>query len=223
MRVLVISVHPDDEALGCAGTILRHRDRGDELHWLIVTQAHPPRWPQAVIDRKAEEVSRAADLYGMKQVTKLGQPTTQLDQVPQGELIGQLAEHVAKVQPEVIYTIHDGDVHTDHRVTFSALTSAVKPFNMQKLGVRRLLSFETLSSTDAAPQLVNRLFIPNVYHDITPYIDKKLAAMAIFDTEQQTPWQPRGDSAIRALARYRGATMAVEYAEAFMLIRECQW
>jgi LmbE family N-acetylglucosaminyl deacetylase len=223
VRVLVLSVHPDDEALGCAGTILRHRAQGDELHWLIVTQAHTPRWSQEVIDRKADEVRQAAALYGMQQVYKLGQPTTQLDQVPQGELIGQIAATVAKVRPEVIYTIHDGDVHTDHRVTFSALTSAVKPFNMQKLGVKRILSFETLSSTDAAPQLPNRLFIPNVYHDITPYIDQKVAAMAIFDSEQQTPWQPRGESAIRALARYRGATMAVESAEAFMLIRECQW
>lgn len=222
MRVLIISVHPDDEALGCAGTILKHRARGDELSWLIVTEAHQPSWSAEVIRSKAAEVETAADLYGMQQVRKLGFPTMQLDQVSLGELIGGIGGAVADLQPDIVYTIHAGDVHSDHRVVFAAVTSAIKPFNMRSLGVRRLLSFETLSSTDAAPPLPNRHFAPNVFSDITPHIDAKLRCMDVFSSESQNELQPRGSSAIRALARYRGATVGVEYAEAFMLIRECQ-
>ena len=220
MRILVISVHPDDEALGCAGTILKHRARGDQLSWLIVTEAHEPQWSAEVIRRKAEEVELVAERYGMKDVRKLGFPTTELDRVSQGDLIGAIRQSVSDVRPEIVYTIHSGDVHSDHRAVFSAVTSAIKPFNMARLGVRRVLSFETLSSTDAAPALLSRQFIPNVYSDISPYIDAKLECMAIFASESQDELQPRGSSAIKALARFRGSSMGVEYAEAFMLIRE---
>jgi LmbE family N-acetylglucosaminyl deacetylase len=221
LRVLVTSVHPDDEALGCAGTIFKHRDQGDELYWLIVTQPYEPVWSPDVIRRKAEEVEEAADWYGMTRFWKLGLPTMKLDQVPQAELIGKISQIVHEVRPEILYTVHSGDVHTDHRAVFTALTSATKPFKMAQLGVRRLLSFETLSSTDAAPPLASLSFLPNVYQDITPYLEKKLRSMELFATESQDSLQPRGSSAIRALARFRGATIGVEYAEAFMLIREC--
>ena len=222
MRVLVISVHPDDEALGCSGTILKHRMQGDELSWLIVTEAHSPQWTAEVIDRKAREVEAAAKQYGMKHVRKLGFPTMALDQVPLSDLITGIHSTVVDMRPEVIYTIHAGDVHSDHRAVFQAVTSAIKPFNSRSHGVKRLLSFETLSSTDAAPPGMSRPFLPNVFSDITPYMDEKLRCMEIFGTESQGEFQPRGASAIRALARFRGATIGVEYAEAFMLIRECQ-
>jgi len=221
VRVLVISVHPDDEALGCAGTIFKHRDQRDELFWLIVTQPTEPDWPAGVVRRKAEEVEKAAEFYGMKEFFKLGFPTMYLDQVPQGDLIERINRSVTDIRPKLVYTIHDGDIHTDHRVTFSAVTSAIKPFKMSRLGVRRLLSFETLSSTDAAPPLIGRHFAPNVYTDISLHLDRKLECMKVFASEAQDELMPRGSSAIRALARFRGATIGVEYAEAFMLIREC--
>jgi N-acetylglucosamine malate deacetylase 1 len=220
MKVLIISVHPDDEALGCAGSILRHGARGDEVHWLIVTQTYQPRWPEEVTARKAKEVETVAAAYGMKSVTRLGFPTAKLDVVPQGELIASLAKAIEAVRPEWIYLVHDGDVHTDHHVIFTATMCVLKAFYMKKLGVRRVMSYETLSSTDAAPPQYQRAFVPTIYHDISPCLERKLGIMRMFETEAQPDPFPRGSSAIRALARYRGATVAVEYAEAFMLIRE---
>jgi LmbE family N-acetylglucosaminyl deacetylase len=98
--------------------------------------------------------------------------------------------------------------------------SVLKPFYMQRRGVRRVLGYETLSSTDAAPPRSDRAFVPNVFSDITPYIDRKLEVMALYATEVQPEPMPRSASAIRALARFRGSTISAEYAEAFTLIRE---
>jgi hypothetical protein len=98
--------------------------------------------------------------------------------------------------------------------------SVLKPFHLNKLGVRRVLSYETLSSTDAMPPLMARSFVPNVFCDITPYIERKLEIMSLYPTEVQPYPLPRALESIRALARLRGSTVGVEYAESFMLLRE---
>lgn len=218
--VLILSVHPDDETLGAGGTILRHVARGDQVHWVIVTAAHPPQWDQALIDRKSAEVDAVARAYGMASVRRLGHPTTQLERVPQGTLIDDIRNAVAATQPEIVYTVHHGDVHTDHFAAFTAAMSVLKTFYMRRHGVRRVLSFETLSSTEAAAPLPHRAFVPNVYHDVSPFLERKLEIMALFASEEQADPFPRGPSALRALARFRGASVGVEYAEAFVLVRE---
>jgi len=220
MRVLVISVHPDDETLGCGGTLLKHQAAKDSLFWLIVTQPHEPQWSTEMLQRKTAEVERVAEAYGMEQHFTLGFPAARLDTVPMAELIERIRDAISQVKPEVIYLIHDGDVHTDHHAVFTATLSVLKPFYMCKWGVRRILCYETLSSTEAASPQPHRLFIPNVYFDITPYIEQKIKIMELYETESQQDPLPRGPSAIYALARYRGATIGVEYAETFMLIRE---
>lgn len=220
MRILVIAPHPDDETLGCGGALLRHRAEGCEIHWIVVTSTFLPQWSDEFIERKAQEVAAVGEAYGMASIQKLGFPTTRLDEIPMSQLIDGLRQGIENVRPDVVYLIHDGDVHTDHHAVFTATLSVLKTFYMKKWGVRRILSFETLSSTEAAPQQSHRLFIPNVYTEVTPYLERKLELMAMYQTEVLSDPLPRGPSAIRALARYRGASIGVEYAEAFMLIRE---
>jgi LmbE family N-acetylglucosaminyl deacetylase len=135
-------------------------------------------------------------------------------------LIDAIRGVIDKVQPETLYLVHDGDVHTDHHQVFVATMSVAKAFYMRRLGIQRVLSYETLSSTEAAPTQAKRAFLPNVFCDITPHLDRKIEIMALYETEVQSDPFPRGPSAIRAQARLRGATIGVEYAEAFMLIRE---
>ncbi|MFC2035008.1 PIG-L deacetylase family protein [Chloroflexota bacterium] len=222
MRILAISVHPDDETLGCGGTLLKHSAQGDTLFWIILTQMHEPQWSAEEIRRAATQVEQVDEAYGMKQHFQLDFPTAQLDRIPQLDLIERIRDVISIVKPELIYLIHDGDVHTDHHAAFTAAFSVLKPSYMHKLGVRRILCYETLSSTEAAPLQPHRLFIPTVYFDITPYIDQKINIFKLYKTEIQQDPQPRGPSSIRALARYRGATIGIEYAESFMLIREVE-
>ena len=220
MKVLAIAPHPDDETLGCGGTLLRHKAEGDELHWVVVTEAHPPQLSLDLIENKAQEVAAVGNAYGMVSVQKLGFPTIKLDDIPLSDLIDSLRQAIQKVRPDIIYLVHGGDIHTDHQAVFQAVLSVLKTFYMKKLGVKRILSCETLSSTEAAPPQQYRLFVPNVYFDITPYLQRKIEIMGMYETETQADPFPRGPEAIQALARYRGASIGVSYAEAFMLIRE---
>ena len=218
MRILVISVHPDDETVGCGGAILKHKDADHSLFWLIATQAYEPGWTAETIQRKSDEVAAVAQMYQFEKVYKLGLHTAKLDTLPQVEVMTGIREVSSEVKPDWVYLINRSDIHSDHRVIFEAAMAVFKPF--KKLGVKRILCYETLSSTDAAPALLERAFVPNVFSDITPYIERKIKIMELYRTEIQQDPLPRGPSAIRALSRYRGATVGVEYAEAFMLIRE---
>jgi len=220
MRVLVIAPHPDDETLGCGGTLLKHVAAGDSASWVIVTKAYEPRWSAEDIARREQQIERVSAAYGFAKRFRLSFPAARLDTVPIEDLMATFNEIVADVKPEWIYTVHAGDVHSDHRVVFEATTSAVKSFNSANKGVSRLLSYETISSTDATPPSPTTVFLPNVYCDITPFLERKLEIMSLYEGEVHPYPLPRALESIRALARFRGATVATEYAEAFMMLRE---
>lgn len=219
MRVLVIAPHPDDETLGCGGTLLKHIAAGDQVSWLIVTRGHEPRWSSAVLENKEREIAGVAEAYKFANTYRLDYPTTRLDSLSQDEIIAGFHKVIDEAKPSCIYLNHGGDVHTDHRIIFDSVISAIKPFNSKRHGVKRILSYETPSSTDAAPPSFPN-FQPNVFSDITEFIERKLEIMSIYTTEIQSYPLPRALDSIKALARYRGATIGVEYAESFMLVRE---
>jgi LmbE family N-acetylglucosaminyl deacetylase len=220
MRVLAIAPHADDETLGCGGTLLKHRSHGDAISWVVVTRAHQPQWSPDQLDRKEQEIQSVAAAYGFERVFRLDFSTIKMDTVPLGEIISSLHQVIDEARPECVYLNHSGDVHSDHRVIFSAVTSAIKPFYSARHQVKRLLSYEVLSSTEAAPPDRATSFVPNVFSDVSPFIDRKLEIMSLYQSEAQPSPLPRAGESIRALARYRGATIGVEYAEAFMLVRE---
>jgi LmbE family N-acetylglucosaminyl deacetylase len=219
MNVLVISTHPDDEALGCAGTLLKHRAKGDSVRWCIATAAWTPKWTAEQITAKSKEIQRAAAHYQVSAPLRAGLQTTRLDALPLADVVDALAPAFAS-PADVVYLTNPHDTHTDHRVVFEACWTLMKPFRTASRGPKRILVYETLSSTDAAPPLSSRAFQPNVWSDITPWIAQKCEAMAIYASEAQPDPLPRGASAIRALARVRGAQVGVEYAEAFQLLRD---
>ena len=146
MKVLAISVHPDDETLGCGGTLLRHVAEGDDLFWLLVSETHEPQWSAETIQIKAAEVVRVAEAYGVQHYFKLGLPSIRLDTLPLAEMIDRIRDVIAEVRPEVVYLVHGGDVNSDHYVVFTATMSVLKTFYMRKWGVRRILSYEMSSA-----------------------------------------------------------------------------
>lgn len=219
-RCLVISVHPDDETLGCGGTLLRLAAKGARLDWVIVTKAWAPAWSEADIRAKAREVSAVARAYGMASVKKLNFPTTKLDTVPGSRLISGLEQALQAAQPDTVFIVHGGDVHSDHRIVFEAAASVLKRFRLAALGIERILCYETLSSTGASVSPAGAFFTPNTYSDISGFLDEKLRIMKLYASEIQPDPLPRGPEGIKALARHRGATVGLEYAEAFMLLHE---
>ena len=220
MNVLVIAAHPDDETLGCGGTLLKHRAQGDRICWLIATRASGSQWPETLVRRKTAEIARVTRAYGFSRVQQLDFPATQLDAAPAAKLIARIDAAVRAVKPQVVYLVHRGDVHTDHQAVFRAATAVLKSFYMRRHGVRRILSYETISSTDAAPQAAADAFLPTVFVDITPHLNRKLRILSLYRSELHAEPLPRTASAVRALARVRGATVGMRYAEAFVLVRE---
>jgi N-acetylglucosamine malate deacetylase 1 len=220
MRILTICAHPDEETLGVGGTLLKHRAADDELFWIITTQAHQPKWTPEIIKKQKTEIRNVADAYGMKECFSLGFPTARLDTIAVDELIQTITKVVTTVKPQIVYLVHGGDIHTDHHAVFAAAMSAIKPFRLPELGIRRVLCFESLSSTEASPYRNSWTFSPNVFSDITLFLNKKIEIMRLYTDEIHEDPLPRGPEAIRALARFRGATVGVQYAEAFTLLLE---
>lgn len=219
IKVLAISAHPDDETLGAGGTLLSHSLQGDEVYWAIATQPSVESHGQDIVTRAVAQVDRAAKAYGCKKYFRLGFPTARLDTVPQHDLIAALRKTLEEVRPDLVFVVHGGDVHTDHHAVFTATMAVLKPFHQRALGVRLIFAYETLSSTEAAPASSSRAFLPTMFFEMSEFMDRKIEIMEMFETETQGEFMPRGSSAIRALGRFRGATIGAEYAEAFQLIR----
>ena len=220
MRILVIAPHPDDETLGCGGSLLKHKSNGDSLSWVVATRGHEPHWSADLLDRKEKEIASVTAAYGFDQTIRLNFPTIRLDTIPLEEFIAAIRNAISDCKPELVYLNHFGDVHSDHRIVFEATLSVLKPFYSGTHGVKRILSYEVVSSTDAAPLNPARAFVANVFTDVTDFLEKKLEIMALYESELQPSPLPRALDNLRALARLRGATIGVEFAEAFMLVRE---
>jgi len=218
-RVLVTSVHPDDETLGCGGTILRHKSLGDELYWLILTNiSRETGWDSSAVERREREIQAVAEAYSFEETIKLDLPTTKLDTIPMKQLIEGISGTIGRVQPDTIYCPNRSDVHTDHQIAFKAIMSCTKSFRFPF--IKRILMYECLSETEFAPALPESAFLPNVFVDITEHLEKKIEIMQIYDSEMMPPHYPRSPEAIEALARFRGCRIGKEYAEAFMLLLE---
>jgi len=219
MRVLCIATHPDDETLGVGGALLRHRAAGDEIHWMIITSSSAADFGEEFAAARPAVIAAVAEAYQFSTTVELGFAAARLSETPERDLIGRIDEAVRTVSPDVIYLNHGGDIHSDHSIAFNATMSAAKPFRAGK-SVRRILTYETPSETEQAPPLPGRSFLPNVFIDISAHLIGKLEIFDLYETEQQARPLPRERSAITALARWRGATIGTESAEAFVLMRE---
>jgi N-acetylglucosamine malate deacetylase 1 len=219
-RVLVVAPHPDDETLGCGGTLLRMRESGAQLAWLIVTGiSEEAGFTPARVQGRETEIEKVRKLLGFDEVFQLSLPTRQLDAVPMAELVAQFSEVFKSYRPEHVFLPHRSDVHSDHRVVFDAGAACAKWFRYPS--VRRLLSYETISETDFCLD-TRSPFQPNCFVDISRYLERKLEALAEYASELGRFPFPRSLEAVRSLAAVRGAASGFEAAEAFQLLRERQ-
>lgn len=154
----------------------------------------------------------------METVSELGLPSTRLDSMSLGAIIEPMREVILRIAPDIVYLVHGGDIHSDHRQTFDAAMAVLKPF--KSLRPITIYCYECSSSTNVAAPLARYSFLPQVYCDISEFVERKLEILSIFETEIFPPPHPRSLDAVRALARYRGTTVSVDYAEAYMLIRQ---
>ena len=219
MKVLVIAPHPDDEVIGVGGTIAKRAMEGHEVYVCVVTKAFPPLFKDEKMVEQARNECREADKsLGVVETSFLNYPAVNLESVPRYELNGGILQTVRRIKPDEVYIPHRGDMQLDHKMVVDAAMVALRP--KYEHVVKRIYAYETLSETGwDIPNTTNE-FIPTVYEDITDFIQAKLSAMAVFNSQLGDFPNARSLEAIEALAKYRGATVNVKAAEAFSLIRE---
>jgi N-acetylglucosamine malate deacetylase 1 len=218
-NILVVSPHPDDESLGCAGTLLRHAADGDQIHWLNITDIHQEHgFSKEQIQKRSQEIEEVKKRYSFTSFNNLSFPTTKLETIPIGEIISSIGKVFSIVTPDTLYIPFKGDIHTDHKIAFESVASCTKWFRYPS--IRRILVYETISETDFSVDLHVPGFCPNVFVNIDDYFEQKLEILKIYASEMGIFPFPRSETAVRALATLRGAASGFEVAEAFMLLKE---
>lgn len=220
--ILVVAAHPDDEVLGCGGTIAKHARSGDDVHILVLAEGATSRAGSrarglaasaGALRRLRDAARRAGKLLGAASVELEDLPDNRLDGVELLDVVKRIETAVRAVRPGVVYTHHSGDVNVDHRIVHDAVIAAVRP--QPGTGVAGLYFFETPSSTEWRPPNSLPAFQPTHFVDVSQTLERKMAALRVYASEMR-PWpHPRSLRAVEHLARWRGATVGREAAEAF--------
>lgn len=223
MNVLVIAAHPDDEILGGGGTFARLAEEGHNVYLSILGEGMTSRSAQRedtsseVLEGLHGDARRAAEVIGAKDLFQYQLPDNRFDSVPLLEVIKIVEELVERVQPEVVYTHHQGDLNVDHQVLHQAVLTGTRP--MEGCGIREVYAFEIPSSTEWALQRIPEPFRPNVFVEITDTLEKKIQAMECYETELRPYPHPRSRQALDVIARRWGTVCGCAAAEAFELVR----
>lgn len=221
-QILVIAAHPDDEVLGCGGTIAKLTDQDARVHVLFLADGVSSRNKNHTalrkdIDKRYETARQANKILGVTSVDFCNFPDNRMDTVGMLDIIKPIESMIAEHQPDTVITHHAGDVNIDHRLTNQAVVAACRP--QRGNPVLTLLFFETPSSTEWQPPLCAPAFIPNWFVDISAFLERKMTALDAYATELR-PWpHPRSRKAVEHLARWRGSIIGVDAAEALILGR----
>lgn len=218
-KVLVIAPHPDDETLGCGGSLLRHIANGDEVHWMIVTAITTEiGFTSERVGRRNVEIEKVGKAYGFAGIHRIGFPAMYLDSVEKRQLIEAIGAVVQRIKPEILLIPYRNDAHSDHAVVFDATVSCSKSFRYPS--VHGVYVYETLSETEFGLRTDDPGFRPNLFVEISSWIDRKISIMRMYDGEILEFPFPRSETCIRAQASLRGSQAGVQAAEAFMIVKE---
>jgi LmbE family N-acetylglucosaminyl deacetylase len=220
-KVLIISSHPDDEVLGCFGTVARLIKEGYEAYTLILGEGKTSRDEQRIVENKKNEIEvlnteiqKANNIIGIKKVFIESFPDNRFDSVDLLDIIKVISKVKEEVQPDIIFTHFENDLNIDHRITYQAVLTATRP--MEYESVKEIYSFEILSSTEWNYPLS---FSPDTYFDISDTIDLKLKAMKEYASELCKYPHPRSLEGINLNAKYQGMRVGKKYVEAFKSVR----
>lgn len=217
-RILVLAPHPDDEVLGVGGTIARFSAQGVQVYVGVLTKGYPPHFDPQLVQTGRQEALKAHEILGVTRTFFLDFPAAALDTVPHREVNKSLSELMQEVHPDALFLPFDGDLHLDHQRTFLSALVAARP---NQVGApQAVYAYETLSETNWQAPYIAPNFVPNVFFDISAFLEKKVAAMRAYRSQLKTFPHERSEQAIRALAMLRGSTVGLMAAEAFYLVRE---
>ena len=223
-KVLIFAAHPDDEVLGCGGTIAYHRKKGHKVGVCYLSEGVSSRfdfnkksqWENEKKLRKNMAL-KAAAILDFEIIKFLDLPNLRMEDQSSLELVKIVMTIINSYCPDIVYVNFLGDLNTDHQVTFKAVFTALRPHSNKN--VRIVRCYEVLSSTEWAANINEPSFKPDTYVDISKFVNKKMEGICAYQKEMRTFPHPRSQEVIKSLMRYRGSQVGFKYAEAFVTIR----
>ncbi|MBN1548047.1 MAG: PIG-L family deacetylase [Syntrophaceae bacterium] len=222
LNILVVAAHPDDEVLGCGGTIAKYAKEGWRVSIVILGEGISSRYESrsdadtSQLDNIKETSKGVAKLLGAAEVMHHDLPDNRFDTVPLLDVVKLIEDHVQRIKPQIVFTHHSGDLNVDHSVVARATLSAVRP--IRGTAVRTLLAYEVPSATDWSFGSLGAQFSPNTFYDIGGQLELKLKAMSMYESELRPFPHPRSIQAIQAAAVRWGAVAGIQAAEAFQIV-----
>jgi len=222
-NILIIAAHPDDEVLGCGGTILLYKKKGFNIHVAFMTDGENSRQSNDNqvslhdISSRRESAEKCLKILGVDSCSFHNLPDNEMDSVSLLEVTKYIEKLIAEHNPSIIFTHHIGDVNIDHQICYKAVLTATRP--QKPFSVKTVLSFEIPSSTEWQFVSSKLSFNPNIFIDISDFFDKKIEALNCYSSELRDFPHPRSIEAISSLSMYRGASIGVNHAESFLLAR----
>lgn len=221
-KILIIAAHPDDEVLGCFGTVARLIKENDyEAYTLILGEGKTSRDEKREVENKKEElevlnneISNANNVIGIKKVFVETFPDNRFDSVDLLDIIKAISKVKEEIKPDIIFTHYENDLNIDHQITYKAVITATRP--MADETVKEIYSFEVLSSTEWNYPLS---FVPDTHFDISTTIDLKIEAMKEYESELCDYPHPRSLEGIELNAKYNGMRVGKKYVESFKSVR----
>jgi len=220
--MMVIAAHPDDELLGCGGSLAKWKKQGHDIKIIIAGEGHSSRdnvknLKKKIIELKKQSVT-ASKILGINKIINLGLPDNNFNKIDFLKFIKLIEKNIFNYKPEIILTHHYGDLNKDHRLLYEAVITACRP--KPNFFVKKIMTFETLSSTDWQINTNENIFKPNYYEDITDFLKLKIKSLETYKSEIEKWPHTRSLQNIENLAKLRGSSVGLKAAEAFEIIRQ---
>ena len=213
MKVLVTAAHPDDETLGCGGTIAKLSDLGHEVHLITFTDGISARESG---DRR-NTLESGSSILGIKRFKSLSFPDNMMDTVPLISVVKEIEKYLEEntLKPDWVLTHSPYCLNIDHSIVYRSTITAFR--GMKKFNPIKIMCYEVPSSSEWNPI---KNFVPNFYVDIEKYFGKKIEALKVYQEEMRAFPHPRSFENIESLAITAGAESGLKKSEKFMIIRE---
>ena len=215
-KIIVIAPHPDDETLGCGGTLLKHLYNNDNIYWIIVTSMHTKDgWSREKIETRNKEILSVAKKYEFKKIFNLEYSPGKIGEIDTASIIDKFRKIYKEIKPHLIYSPYINDVHSDHQIIAKAAVSSIK--NFRSPSIEKVMFYETISETNFNFGIPYN-FNPNLFVDISNFLRKKINIVGIYKSEIKKHPFARSKESLTAKAVLNGGIIGVKYAEAFEII-----
>lgn len=225
-KILVIAAHPDDEILGCGGTIAKYIKQGAKVKTIILTKGISSRYEKITnkvknIQSKLRKSSMLANrAIGVKEISYYDLSDNEFDNKSLLSLVKILEKEIKKFKPNKIFTHFINDLNIDHQYIAKAVITAARP--EYKSSVSEIIFFEVNSSTDYQINSNGMQFEPNFFVDISKTLKNKKNALNLYKSEMKKYPHSRSVKAIIDKNITTGNSFGLLACEAFQIVRKIE-